>query len=47
MIERFLRSPFTMSLFFIGLVFIYTIGSEMEQQNDVFIFWSEIKKLHD
>ncbi|WP_240377922.1 hypothetical protein [Bacillus piscicola] len=35
--ERFLRSPYTMSVFLIGLALIYSTSSLMKQQNDLFI----------
>ncbi|SDH63624.1 hypothetical protein [Alteribacillus bidgolensis] len=38
MIERFLRSPFTMCIFLIGLALIYTTNMLLEQRDDLFLF---------
>ncbi|SEM76170.1 hypothetical protein SAMN05192533_105222 [Mesobacillus persicus] len=40
MMERFLRSPFTMSIFLIGIALIYSLSIVMEQWNDLFIIIS-------
>ncbi|WP_138420919.1 hypothetical protein [Aquibacillus sediminis] len=40
MIERFLRSPFTVSVFLIGLAVIYTVGSQMPDRNGLFLLVS-------
>jgi hypothetical protein len=40
MMERFLRSPFTMSIFLIGLAMIYSLSIVMEQRDELFIIIS-------
>lgn len=40
MMERFLRSPFTMSVFLIGLALIYSTSALMKQQDGLFFVFS-------
>ncbi|MCF6138462.1 hypothetical protein [Pseudalkalibacillus berkeleyi] len=40
MIERFLRSPFTMSIFLMGIAVIYSKSIVLEQRDDFFVIFS-------